>query len=150
METLQVPLPLSLLCSALHFSLLSSCPHSPFVFLSPSDSFMSSHNLSYPLPLYLSLLVKQNPHYVVRRLGLGICSSTSHSHSHALTVYCTCCYDEIKRIQDQDLFSCSFSDSLSLSSLLSLPLYLLSSPLCLTALCAVLCCLSLQTVEALA
>ena len=34
------------------------------------------------------------------------------SHSLAVSITCTCCYDEIKRIQDQDLFSCSFSDSL--------------------------------------
>ena len=27
--------------------------------------------------------------FVVRRLGLGICPSTSHSHSHALTITCT-------------------------------------------------------------
>ena len=35
------------------------------------------------------------------------------THSHTLPITCTCCYDEIKGIQDQD-FSCSFSDSLSL------------------------------------
>ena len=41
--------------------------------------------------------------------------------SHTLTITCTCCYDEGKGIQDQDLFSCSFSDSLSgLSVLLAL------------------------------
>ena len=42
----------------------------------------------------------------------------SHAHSlilsHTLTITCTFCYDESKGIQDQDLFSCSFSDSLSL------------------------------------
>ena len=32
------------------------------------------------------------------------------------TITCTCCYDEIKGTQNQDLFSCSFSDSLSLFS----------------------------------
>ena len=34
------------------------------------------------------------------------------SLSHTPTITCTCCYDEIKGIQDQD-FSCSLSDSLS-------------------------------------
>ena len=67
---------------------------------------------SSPCPL-LSASGKHKPlSYVVRLLGLSICSSTSHSHSHALTITCTCCYDEIKGIQDQDLFTCSFSDSL--------------------------------------
>ena len=36
------------------------------------------------------------------------------THSHTLTITCTCCDDEIKGIQDQELFSCSFSDSPSL------------------------------------
>ena len=40
-------------------------------------------------------------------------------HSHTLTINCTCCCDEIKRIQDQD-FSCSFSDFVSLSTSFSL------------------------------
>jgi hypothetical protein len=31
----------------------------------------------------------------------------------SLTTTCTCCYDETKGTQDQNLFSCSFSDSLS-------------------------------------
>jgi hypothetical protein len=35
------------------------------------------------------------------------------SLSHTLTITCTCCYDVIKGIQDKNLFSCSFSDSLS-------------------------------------
>ena len=35
------------------------------------------------------------------------------THSHTLTITCTCRYDEIKGTQDQDLFSCPFSDSLS-------------------------------------
>ena len=35
------------------------------------------------------------------------------THSHTLLITCTCCYDEVKGTQDQD-FSCSFSDSLSL------------------------------------
>ena len=43
----------------------------------------------------------------------SLSDSHSQSHSHTLTTYCTCCYDEIKGAQDQDLFSCSFSDSLS-------------------------------------
>ena len=52
--------------------------------------------LSPSLPLWLpcrsdcliirkGLLVKHNPLNVVRRLGLGICPSTSHSHSHSLS-----------------------------------------------------------------
>ena len=36
------------------------------------------------------------------------------SHSHTLPITCTCCYEEINGTQDQDLFSCSFSDSLSI------------------------------------
>ena len=36
------------------------------------------------------------------------------THSHTFTIPCTCCYDEIKGAQDQDLFSCWFSDSLSI------------------------------------
>ena len=47
--------------------------------------------------------------YVVRRLGLSICSSTSH----ALLISCTCCYDEIKG--NQDLKNYSHADSLSVS-----------------------------------
>ena len=42
-------------------------------------------------------------------------SDPSYSHSHALAVTCTRCYDEIKGTQDQDIFLCSFSDSLTLS-----------------------------------
>ena len=41
------------------------------------------------------------------------------AHSHTFTITCTCWYDEINRIQDQDLFPCSFSDSLSVLSVLS-------------------------------
>ena len=41
-----------------------------------------------------------------------------HSHSHVFTIACTCCYDQIKGIHDQDLFSCSFSDSHSQRPLL--------------------------------
>ena len=48
---------------------------------------------------------------------------------HTLTITCTCCNDEIKGIQDQDLSSCSFSDSVSM------PRYTLtitlSTPLCI-------------------
>ena len=50
----------------------------------------------------------------------------SHTHSliltlsiHTITITCTCCCDETKGIQDQD-FSCSFSDSLILTLVLSL------------------------------
>ena len=60
-------------------------------------------------------LVKHN---VVRRLGLGICPQPhTHTiiHTHNTTITCTCCCDEIKGVQDQDLVSCSFSDSLSCS-----------------------------------
>ena len=35
------------------------------------------------------------------------------TRSHTLLITCTCCYDEIKGTQDQDLYSYSFSDSLS-------------------------------------
>ena len=45
-------------------------------------------------------------------LGLRICPSHSLSRTHFLL---TCCYDESKGIQIQDLFSCSFSDSHSIS-----------------------------------
>ena len=38
------------------------------------------------------------------------------THSHTFTITCACCHDEIKGAQDRDLFSCSFSDSLSASS----------------------------------
>ena len=45
------------------------------------------------------------------------------THSHTFTISCTCCYDEIKGAQDQDLFSCSFSDSLYPFLCLPLALY---------------------------
>ena len=41
-------------------------------------------------------------------------SAVSLTHSHTLTITCTCCCDEIKGIQDQDIFS---SHSLILSLL---------------------------------
>ena len=44
---------------------------------------------------------------MVLRLGLGTCPSTSRSLSHSFTITCTCCFDEIKGTQHQDLFSCS-------------------------------------------
>ena len=56
--------------------------------------------ISHADPPTLSLLVKHNPLNVVRRLGLGICPSTSHSHSHTLTITCTCCCDGIYGAQD--------------------------------------------------
>ena len=43
--------------------------------------------------------------------------SYSYSYTHTLTITCTCCHAVIKGTQDQDLFSCRFSDSLSLHSL---------------------------------
>ena len=80
-------------------------------------------------------LVKHNPHTVVRRLGLGICPSTSHSHSHSLTIkskklktkiyshahslilthyhlYLLLWWNQ-RNSRSQDPFSCWFSDSLS-------------------------------------
>ena len=51
-------------------------------------------------------LVKHNPHNVVRRLGLGICPSTSHSHSHTLPLTCTCCYDVINENQLSTSLAC--------------------------------------------
>ena len=49
------------------------------------------------------------------KVSLALISSTmtlhtlTIAHSYALTITCTCCHDEIKGTQDQDLFSCSFS-----------------------------------------
>ena len=37
---------------------------------------------------------------------------SQHYYTHNTTITCTCCDDEINGIQDQDLFSCSFSSSL--------------------------------------
>ena len=45
------------------------------------------------------------------------------SHSHTLAITCTCCYDEIKGTQDQELFACSFSDSVCVCVGLVLSLY---------------------------
>ena len=79
--------------------------------------------------------------YLVRRLGLSICSSTSHSHSHTLTITYTCCYDEIKRTQDLKLYSHAHSLILSLAAcsgrpcvclLCELLLYLPSSFYCVS------------------
>ena len=50
------------------------------------------------------------------RICLCIVSDSSYSHPHTLPITCTCCYDEIKGTQAQD-FSCSYSDSPSLSPL---------------------------------
>ena len=50
------------------------------------------------------------------RLGCRIQHSTmplytlTITHPHTLTGTCTCCHDKIEGTQDQDLFSCSFSD----------------------------------------
>ena len=52
------------------------------------------------------------------RFCLCIVSDSSYSHPHTLLITSTWCYDEIKGTQDQDLFSCSFSDSLSPSHLI--------------------------------
>ena len=62
--------------------------------------------------------------------ALQVCLSLSHLLSLlslSSVINCTCCYDEIKGIQDQNL-SCSFSDSLShlLSSLTHILTHLLS------------------------
>ena len=51
------------------------------------------------------------PHSVYDALSLSLWYASLHSHT--LTITCTCCDDEIKGIQDQDLFTCSVSDSLS-------------------------------------
>ena len=50
---------------------------------------------------------------ILMTICLCIVPDSTCSHSHTLTIYYTCCYDEIKGPQDQDLCSCSFSDSLS-------------------------------------
>ena len=65
-------------------------------------------------------LVKHNPHLMwcdVRVWASALQPHThtiTHSHTHPIT--CTRCCDAIKGTQDQD-FSCSFSDSLSLVAL---------------------------------
>ena len=52
------------------------------------------------------------------RAGASACTGClTITHSHTLIITCTCCYDETKGTQDQDLLSCSFSDSLFLSFL---------------------------------
>ena len=50
-------------------------------------------------------------------MRICLCKVSDSSHSHTLPITCTCCYDEIKGTQDQDLFSSSFSDSHSHTSL---------------------------------
>ena len=63
-----------------------------------------------------SFLVIQHPVIVCAPLLARLPALQLHTHTlthpHTLTIACTCCYDEIKGAQDQDLFSCSFSDSL--------------------------------------
>ena len=61
--------------------------------------------------LRLFRLLHEPLSYVVRRLGLSICSSASYTHT--LTITCTCCYDEIKGTQDLKIYS--HADSLILS-----------------------------------
>ena len=57
--------------------------------------------------------------------------STSNVVPHTFTITCTCCYDEIKGAQDQDLFSCSFSESLSASVIPWSPLEVILMRICL-------------------
>ena len=56
---------------------------------------------------------------VVRRLGLGICPSTSQNHTlthpHTLLITCTCCYDQIKGTQLKTKISLTHSLILFLS-----------------------------------
>ena len=68
--------------------------------------------LSHTYTLPKGPLVKHKLQNVVRRLGLGICPSTSHSHSYTPTVTCTC-YGEIKGTQDLEIYSHAGSQILS-------------------------------------
>ena len=80
-----------------------------------SDSLSSSLSPSvFSDSLSSSVLQKM----ILMRICLCAMSDSSHSHAHTLLITCTCCYDEIKGIQDQD-FSCLFSDLLSSSVALS-------------------------------
>ena len=63
--------------------------------------------------LSLALLLSSLFHFLLQIPLLD--HASLHTHNQTLTITCTCCYDEIKGTQVQDLFSCSFSDSLSLS-----------------------------------
>ena len=64
-------------------------------------------------------------------------SASSYSHPHTLPITCTCCHDEIKGTQDQDLFSCSFSNSLLALSSAPQPLIILSPSASLASLASV-------------
>ena len=60
---------------------------------------------------------QSKPTWNFKGSSLALISSTmplhtlTIAHSYTLTITCTCCHDEIEGTQDQDIFSCSFSDS---------------------------------------
>ena len=99
--------------------------------LSLSRSHTNSLPLSQTYPLSLTLskgpLVKHNPHLMWCDVWVWASTFQPHNHTithnHTLPITCTCCYDEVKGTQDQD-FSCSFSDSHSLTHSLTYEAYL--------------------------
>ena len=100
--------------------LLSCCCLSHTASLSLSLSLSVFHRMCVPLSVSLSSkgpLVKHNPHLMWCDVWVWASALQPHTiiHPHTLTITCTSRCDEIKGIQDQDLFSCSFSDSFSLS-----------------------------------
>ena len=92
--TFTISLSLSLShCLSLTISLSLSLSH--YLTFTDSLSLSLSHCLSLAISLSLSLsrylsftisLQLHNPHLMVRRVGLGICPSTSHIHSHTFTL----------------------------------------------------------------
>ena len=83
------PLPLPTLPS--HYSLTRPATHCPLIHQCACSLVVVS------LSLYaLASALQPRTHPII------------HQHAHNIT--CTSCCDEIKGVQDQDLFSCSFSD----------------------------------------
>ena len=86
---------------------LSHCAHTP------------THCLSLVLVVLIEPKELKTKISHTHSLILSYCAlldhASLHTHNHPLPITCTCCYDEIKGTQDQDLFSCSFCHSLILS-----------------------------------
>ena len=76
-----------------------------------SDNFLE--HLYSVQTAYAKGMRELNDHYCKGLLPLVSQLLRAVSLCHTLTINCTCCDDEIKGTQVQDLFSCSFSDSLS-------------------------------------
>ena len=91
-----------------------SVSHSAAAALSLCRCCSLTPSASLTLPLLLSLTPSASLTSLTLLLSHSAAAALSQSHPRSLTITCTCCYDVIKGTQDQDLFSSSFSDSLSL------------------------------------